>query len=162
MKKGVVAFAFGSPNTILSNRRIAQIATKKAWELSCTIYTQADVRIDDPVFVEHIDEDPGMPPPTLGIARGAVKWAKRHGIAQLWIVVAKPHLWRVERDLLKVISEAGTKIDLRVCEEIYQYEEDSWFCPDSTQERVRSSELWNKRERILKLMPFFIYKRMAN
>ena len=77
-------------------------------------------------------------------------------------MAAKPHLWRALRDIQQAVREAGARIEVRACKEIEQYPEDSWFCPDSTQDRVRSREAWDKRENILKLMPFFIYKRIAN
>ncbi|HXF43974.1 MAG TPA: hypothetical protein VNK70_00670 [Candidatus Paceibacterota bacterium] len=159
---GVVAFAFGVPETILSNRRIAEIASKNARELNGRVYTQLDIRIEDDVPVEYTEEEPGNPPPTLRIARGAVQWAKRRGLTELWVVAAKPHLWRALRDLQQAVREDGVQIEVRVCKEIERYPEDSWFCPDSVQKRVRSREAWNKRECIIKLMPFFVYKRVAS
>lgn len=158
---GVVAFAFGAPETILSNRRIAEIASKKARETSGQVYTQIDIRVEEGVPVDYTEEEPGNPPPTLRIARGAVRWAKRHGLTELWVVAAKPHLWRTLRDVQQAVREAGARIEVQVCKEVEQYPEDSWFCSDSTQDRVRSREAWDKRERILKFMPFFVYKRVA-
>lgn len=159
---GVVAFAFGVPETILSNRRIAEIASKKARELNGRVYTQLDIRVEEGIPVEYTREETGNPPPTLRIARGAVQWAKRHGFTELWVVAAKPHLWRAMRDVQEAVLEDEAQIEVCVCEEIEQYPEDSWFCSDSTQGRVCSREAWNKRERIIKLMPFFVYKRVAN
>ncbi|MCI0557032.1 MAG: hypothetical protein MN733_00940 [Nitrososphaera sp.] len=160
---GVVAFAFGVPDTIRSNRRIAEIASRKARELNGgSVYTQLDIRVEEGVQVEYTQEEPGNPPPTLCIARGAVQWAKRLGLTELWVVAAKPHLWRALRDVQQAVREDGARIEVRVCEEVEQYPEDSWFCPDSTQDRVRSREAWDKRENILKLMPFFVYKRVAS
>ncbi len=111
--------------------------------------------------MEYTEEEPGSPPPTLRIARGAVKWAKRHGLTELWVVAAKPHLWRALRDVQQAVREAEEQIEVQSCNEVEQYPESSWFCPDSTQDRVRSSEAWDKRENIIKLMPFFVYKRVA-
>ncbi len=159
---GVVAFAFGVPETILSNRRIAEIASKKARETSGRVYTQIDIRVEEGIPVEYTEEEPGNPPPTLRIARGAVQWAKRHGLTELWVVAAKPHLWRALRDVQQAVREAEVQIEVRVCKEIEQYPKDSWFCPDSAQDRVRSREAWDKRENIVKLMPFFVYKRVAS
>lgn len=158
---GIVAFAFGVPETIRSNQRIARIASQKAWELNAPVYTQFDVRVEPGVKVKYADDESNNPPPTLRIARGAVRWAKQRGFRELWIVAAKPHLWRALRDVQQAVREDGTRIDIRVCEEIEQYTENSWFCSDSTQDRVRSREAWDKREKVLKLMPFFIYKRVA-
>ena len=159
---GVIAFAFGVPETILSNRRIAEIASKKAREINGQVYAQLDIRVEEGIPVEYTKEEPGNPPPTLRIARGAVQWAKRHGLTELWVVAAKPHLWRALRDVQRAVREDGARIEVRVCKEVEQYPEDSWFCPDSTQDRVRSREAWDKRERILKLMPFWLYKLVAS
>ena len=104
----------------------------------------------------------GEPPPTLRVCRGAVRWAMRLGLDELWIVCAKPHLWRCERDLKYAVSEAKAQIAVRICEEVEQYPEDEWFCSDSTQERTQSREAWDKRERIIKIMPFFVYKLVAS
>lgn len=162
MKAGVVAFAFGVPASILSNRRIAEIASKKAREFNARVYTQLDISVEEGISVDRTREIPGEPPPTLRFARGAVEWAKQGGLTALWVVAAKPHLWRALRDTQQAVREAGARIEVRVCEELEQYPEDSWFCPDSTQERTRSHAAWNKRENILKFLPFFIYKYIAS
>lgn len=157
---GIVAFAFGAPETIHSNQCIARIASWLARELNAPVYTQLDVRVEPGVEVKYTNE-PDNPPPTLRIARGAVQWAKQRGFRELWIVAAKPHLWRALRDIEQAVREAGGEIKVRVCREIERHPENLWFCPDSTQERVRSRGAWDKREKVIKLMPFFIYKRVA-
>lgn len=162
MKTGILPFAFGVPETILSNRRIASIASQKARELGAPVYTQLDIHIDDGVEVEFTEEQPGNPPPTLRFARGAVEWAMRKNLTDLWIVAAKPHLWRCVRDLTHAIREAKAQIKIHVCEEIECYPEDEWFCADSTQERTQSRKNWKGRERVIKFMPFFVYKLIAS
>jgi len=165
-KYGVVAFAFGVPETIRSNQRIAQIASQKAREFKAPVYTQIDVRIDvrvdTDIKVEYAEEKTGNPPPTLRIARGATQWAKWRRITYLWVVAAKPHLWRCMRDLKKAVIEEGLDIFVVACKEIDQYPEDEWFCQNSTQARVRSRKDWERREKILKVMPFFLYKLVAS
>lgn len=159
---GIVAFAFGVPFTIKPNRVIAQIASKNAKEFNAPVYTQRDVYITSNIQVEYTKEDFSNPPPTLRIARGAIKWAKQLRLTELWVVAAKPHLWRVIRDMKRVVWEAGARIEIHVCKEVEQFPEEYWFCPNSTQKRVRSRKAWNKRERIIKLIPFFIYKLVAS
>ncbi len=158
---GVVAFAFGTPYTILANRRIAQIASQKARELDAPVYTQRDVLIQPGIEVQYAGEQPGKPPPTLRIARASVAWARQRSLRVLWIVAAKPHLWRVLRDVRRAVLELGVEIIIHACDEIEQYTEDSWFCRNSTQERVRSLKIWRRREKILELLPFSIYKLIA-
>jgi len=159
---GVVAFAFGVPSSIRSNRLIALIASKRARELDCRVYTQFDVNILPGIETTYINQQDNNPPTTLRIARGAVQWAVIHRLTELWIVAAKPCLDRALRDVQQTIREIEAEIKVYVCAEINQYSEDSWFCMDSSQPRVRSRKEWRKRERILKLMPFFLYKRIAN
>lgn len=159
---GIVAFAFGVPDTIRSNRRIAEIASQKAQQLKVPVYTQLDVRIEPGIEVEYIDQELNNPPPTLRIARGAVRWAKRLGLGELWVSAAKPHRERCLRDLEQAVREAGMQIEIRAFKEIRQFPEDEWFCPDSTQPHTRSREAWDKRERILRFMPFFLYKRVTS
>lgn len=160
-KAGVIAFAFGVPGTILSNQRIAQIASRKAQELTAPIYTQLDVHVESGIEVEYTKEEPGNPPPSLRIARGAVQWAERQRFTELWVVAAKPHIWRCLRDLKYAVREARAKIEVKACKEIEQYPEDEWFCSDSIQERTRSRKNWQRRERILRLIPIFLYKLIA-
>ena len=98
MKSGILPFAFGVPETILSNRRIAQIASRKAHELGAPVYTQLDIHIEAGIEVEFTEEQPSKPPSTLRFARGAAQWARRKNLTDLWVVAAKPHLWRCVRD----------------------------------------------------------------
>ena len=163
LRHGIVAFAFGVPWSILPNVRIAEIASELSRELEAPIYTQLDVRPDEGLVVEYTEEEPGSPPPTLRIARGAVQWAKQNGLTELWVVAAKPHLWRVLRDVREANKEVHANLGI-FCRHslIDQYLEYSWFTPNSAQEHTRSSELWNKRENILKRTPYFIYKRIAS
>ena len=161
-ESGIIAFAFGAPDNILSNRIISGIASKKARKLNSHIYTQLDVRIEDGVPTERIRERSGKPPSTLRFAREAVNWAEQEGIEKLWVVAAKPHLWRALRDVREAVREAGMFTKVLPCKEIGQYPEDSWFCQDSSQKRTRSSKAWDRRERILKCMPWFLYKLIAS
>jgi len=165
LKTGILAFAFGAPETILSNQRIASIASKKASELGVSVYSQLDIgRIinNTDIEVEITKEKPGKPPSTLRLVQGAVEWARRKAITDIWIVAAKPHLWRCIRDLTYTIQEAKLEIKIHICEEIEQYPENEWFCSDSTQKRTQSRKNWERREWIIKLIPFFIYKLIAS
>ncbi len=158
--EGIVAQAFGVPSSLLSNRLISEIASRKARELCAPVYTQVDVMVEPKIEVEFTKEQPGYPPPTLRIARGAVQWAMRRGITNLLIVAAKPHMWRCVRDLTYAVREAGAQIKVNACEEVRLYSNE-WFCVESGQKRTRTKWEWWSRELIIMLMPFFIYKRIA-
>lgn len=163
----VIVFAFGVPHTLRSNRKIAVIASEKARELDALVYTQLDVQIEPCIKADRIvytEEKPGCPPPTLRIARGAVEFAMRNGLDEMWVVAAQPHLWRVLRDIKEALREKrkGDWVRVYVCDEIGQYPEDFWFCHDSTQERTRSCKAWEKRELVLQFLPFCIYKLVAS
>lgn len=157
LKIGIVAFAFGRPCSLCSNKIISRIASQKARELSSSVYTQLDIVVESGIPVEYTEEEKDFPPPTLRIARGATQWAKKEKIDRLLIVAAKPHLWRCVRDLEYALREKGLKIDVATCKEIEQYSSE-WFCPDSDQEHTRSKWTWFFREVILKFMPFSVYK----
>lgn len=72
------------------------------------------------------------------------------------------HLRRCVRDLKHEARKAKTHIEICVCEDIDTYDEGEWFCPDSSQRRTRSRRDWQTRERILMLMPMFVYERVAS
>jgi|SRR3989344_623184 len=169
MSKGVVAFAFGVPSTILSNQNIAWIAWRKARELGALVFTQRDVDVNAnfqicSVDVDHVREESDNPPPTLRIAREAVRWAKQRGVTELYVVAAEPHLRRCVRDLMEADRELNGVYTLPIifCGEISRVSDNDWFCSESTQERTRSRKAWNRRERILRMMPFWLYKRVAS
>lgn len=187
LKIGIVAFAFGAPHSTFANWRIAEMARYEVWrqeqesslEIHAQIFTQRDIQFDplgpqnDPrdertlvevqsVEVTYIEGESDCPPSTLRIARGAVKWAKQRGIRKLWVVAAKPHLWRCVRDLKYAIREADAHIEVFVYQGIKEIPGDKWFYPlGSTQKRVQSFWKWWPREIILRLMPMGIYKRVA-
>jgi len=96
------------------------------------------------------------------LARGVVQLSVQNGYNEIWIVAAKPHLWRCIRDLNEAIREYNTNIKIKICEEIYKYSANEWFCKDSKQTRTRSQFNWWIREVIIKLIPFSIYKKIAN
>jgi len=159
LRTGVVALAFGTPYSIYSNRLISSLASDIARESACGVFTQKEVEFDPDISVFRIDGDEV---PTLRIAREAINWASEHGMDTLYVVAAEPHLWRVFRDLGAARREMGVDVTIEVCDEVYQEPKESWFCDDSTQRWTKTQKAWNRRERILKLMPFFIYKRIAS
>lgn len=159
---GIVAFAFGVPSTIRSNMIIGDIASTMAQQLHAVgVYTQADVNIRGEIEVCRIEEESNNPPPTLRIARGAVKWAAANKINDIYVVAADPHLWRTMRDMRKAAHEAKIILNIWPSSRTSHLKDDSWFCSNSTQERTQSRKNWEKREKILRIMPFWIYKRVA-
>jgi len=101
-KLGIVVFSFGVPYDILSNLRIAVFARLEAEWFNAGIYTQKDIQIEkrEPeIPVTYTKEEPGNPPPSLRIARGAIQWAKDLGLSKILVIAAKPHIWPCARDL---------------------------------------------------------------
>ena len=140
---------------------IAKIASQKARKLNAPVFTQADISMDCGLNVSYVRET-WDPPSTLRIAREAIRWAEDAGLEELWIVAAKPNLWRVFRDMKEMAREAGSGIKIHTCREIDdECSEDLWFCTNSQQPRTRSQEAWDGRENVLKKMPFFLYKIIA-
>ena len=162
MRSGVVAFAFGSPETIYSNTRIGHIASSMARALGAPVFTQLDVPISPDLEVVLTEERVGTHPPTLRIARGAASWAKDCGLEKLYVVAAKPHMWRAVRDLKLAVLETGKEsISVLSCEEIGMYPMGAWFSKHSQQRRTRSLLAFLPREIVLRVLPKFLYKRFA-
>jgi hypothetical protein len=162
MAEAVVAFAFGVPNTLVSNRRIAAIATKKAKSLAIPVYTQYDVTpMELGIEIVLTEENYPVRVPTLRIARGAVAWAKSRGIDKIWLCAATPHLSRAARDLGYAASQANLRITIEICEGIRECAYDSWFCRDSTQTDTRLKWVWCVRDSILMHAPMWLYAQIA-
>lgn len=165
-KRGIIAFAFGVPSTTLPNRRIGAIASAKAYTLCAPVFTQRDVPIWEEVSTEYVAEIPGEPPPTLRIARAAVEWAQTRGIGTLWVAAAHntggSHLNRCLRDLRYAVRETGHRMTVRVCEDIFPYPRREWFSKSSIQPRTQSLGSWWSRELLARLLPMWLYKRVAS
>ncbi len=157
----VAAFAFGSPDTLRQNQRIARDAWEKAIELKCALYKQDDIYIPhEDIETISTEEDVYAPPKTLAMARHLVGVAKTRGIKKIWVAAAAPHLWRCKRDTRCSAKEIGLPIEVHSCAmapKSRQY----WFNPKSTQIRTRSVVYWYIREIILRCTPFFIYELFA-
>ena len=114
MPAAVVAFAFGTPNTLRSNWSIAQIASETAASLHAPVYTQRDVvPLASHVEIELTQENYPERVPTLRIARGAIAWAQEREIDVLWLCAAGPHIARCRRDLQYAIKERRTAIEVK-------------------------------------------------
>jgi hypothetical protein len=167
IKKGVAAFAFGVPSTIWSNQEISRIAVNTAAVESLTIFTQLDIQASSPswgkITVEYLpDEDPKDPPPTLRIARWVIRRAVQEDLSEIIVVAARPHIWRVMRDMEEAAREAGfLQLLIKPAPETWSYREEKWYCADSTQKRVQSREAWREREAVLEAVPFWLYREIA-
>lgn len=164
---GVVAFAFGSPSAIRSNRWIAETAMLHSRESqSSLIFTQDDVQFssDSGLEATYCNERMGDPPPIMRIAREAVQWAIAYNIRDITVVAGKPHMWRCVRDMQEAVKEQGATglIHIRKSQEIFRFLEDDWFCADSMQGYTQIPRAWERRERILCHMPLWFYKLVAS
>jgi hypothetical protein len=158
----VVAFAFGAPADLPSNKAIRELAEGQARELNCPVFTQLDVQVSPDIETARASETPGEPPPTLRIAREAVDWAIRGKIERLWVAAATPHRLRCLRDLNEAARERNVRICVIPIESPRHLDRNGvWFNPRSTQIRTRSESAWWSRERLLLRLPFWIYKRVA-
>jgi hypothetical protein len=161
-KEAVIAFAFGVPNTLSSNRLVAAIASAKAEALGIPVYTQWDVVPLAPgIEVELTPENYPIRVPTLRIAHGAVAWMARNGISNIWLCAAAPHFARAARDLRYAARQARLPFAVKICEGLEDPSYDSWFCADSLQPDTRLKWLWTLRDAILMHMPMWLYTRIA-
>jgi len=158
-RRGIVAFSFGRPKTIRSNRAIAQLARERALLTGAHVFTQKDVPIDPDirfgglVFANQIYET--IPPSTLDVSIQATRWIDRNKIDTLEVVAAGPHMWRAHRDMCEVLYDHKPKVTIT---KVAVVDDDSWFCADSLQWFTRSRKLWELRERLLRKFPFPIYE----
>ena len=157
----VFVFAFGTKEHQAS-QWLATEAQAFARAQCFGIDTQPDITIN-PNFgdVWYIPEEPNAPSPTLRMARAFVQRAKKNSIRYAFVFSAQPHQWRVMRDLRKANKELGNPIQQFVIPTVLKNKGD-WFDPKSQQIHTRSKWNWHKREVLLWLMPFFIYKRIAS
>lgn len=167
----IIVQAFGVPHSIWANELLAQIALRKISELGDSeiyIYTQLDIQFRDKDIegvkkVERINERPGKPPSTFRIVRGAVDYAIKNKIGEIYLVCAgRLHGWRCGRDLVEVVKEMNCSADIHFCQESLIYPKSSWVSADSTQVRTQSLLKWYSWEIPLRIMPFWMYKIIAN
>ena len=157
-----MAFAFGTPNTLRSNRHIAGLASRTARNYCIPIYTQRDVLpVEAGIEVELTKEDYPVRVPTLRIARGAVGWALARQINVIWLCAARPHLARCSRDLAYAVSEMNARIEVRTILDADDKSDGFWFCSESAQLDTRFRRVWQVRDAILMHMPFRLYALIA-
>lgn len=159
----VFVFAFGTKEHQAS-QWLAKEAQAFARAQCFGIDTQPDITIN-PNFgdVWYIPEEPNTPSPTLRMARAFVQRAKEKNVKFVFVFSAQPHEWRVMRDLRKANKEAGIPISEFVIPDVVRKNSNrEWFDPNSKQIHTRTKRNWLKRDILLWLMPFFIYKRIAS
>ena len=161
-----MVYAFGTPHSNKSNRALAghvQNLIQKSPEIRFRIYTQNDIQFEEneclnvTYFPQLHDEDA---PPTLRIARGAAQWA-RGRVKKVIVVAAKPHLPRALRDTQEAFREAVVNMPIEPCADIAYTSYNAWFDPNGTQIRAASRSHWEKREPILRFMPYPLYRIVA-
>jgi hypothetical protein len=166
-KTGVVAFAFGFPNTTFANRRIMEQALFYTYEQGQDVYESGSAPVylqrDVAPLPEHLGIDctvhpqsSAEPPSTLGVARGAILWAKERHIEILKVAAAPMHVHRAERDLYAAAREACMRVHIAKRGLVFTSEKE-WFI-GSAQRHTSSPWVWYPREYTLKLMPFWLYK----
>ena len=158
MEEGIVCFAFGTPGRIKSNRALSDIVYERAACNVVPVLTQKDlIGVSMSMRVEFVREDPKNPASTLDIAHQAVAWAMRRDIQKLQVVAAPQHLWRVLRDLEYAIGKAHAAIEVEVAPEVHDFPEETWYCADSGQRFHRSKKVWDRYDRIMRVIPMQIY-----
>lgn len=164
MKTGIIVFAFGRPHTLDCNKHLASRAQSLAWDPDIkSIFTQRDISIENirqAVVIQYVDECE-RPPSTLFMAEKSLEWAKKHGLKKVYILAALPHKWRCLRDAKKVFHHSGVEVEFAHNFDAPFHLKQPWFNKNSMQLRTRSSWSWWPREALLRMLPFFIYKRVA-
>ncbi len=157
---GIVAFAFGTPYNLESNKEIAFFALKEAKKWGVPIYTQIDIYITPTpkVCVYYKSQIMGSTPSTLQVAKGAAEWIKKFGLNEIWVVGAPCHMSRCLRDLRYVAKTEDLRILIKHCK---PKKSERWFSSKSLQWWTRSSLQWWLREATLRLIPVKIYEKIT-
>ena len=165
-KTVILAFSFGAPKNIRPNRLIAHRATYLSLSGNTDIFTQKDIPLDqmNPIFAENVSAKKDYFS-TLDVVQSFVNWiiiSSIRGEKEIWkecIMVAAPqHQWRCCRDLKKTLKEHGLTMEIFVddgleFEDMYdKYSHQSW---------TRSKWKWWLREIPLRLLPWWLYKKMC-
>lgn len=166
---GVVVYAFGTPYSNTSNQWLVSEVRKIYMHFnSILVYTQNDIQFIGEEFQYLRDGITYFPqgeneeaPPTLRIARGAAQWARGKIEKKIIVVAAKPHLPRALRDTRKAFEEAVVNIRIETWSDSVHRHYNAWFDPNGTQIRAASRSHWEKRERILRFMPYPLYRIVA-
>ncbi len=161
MKSAVIAFAFSIPWKIKPNIILAEIASRKAQNFNIPIYTQKDIFINPKLEPVYIQDLLNGPPSTLQISFWANYWAQKEKIEKFYVVAARPHIERCLRDLKYVAKKKSLEIEFCVCKEVYQHSEEVWYCLRSEQKHTQTKINWQKRERIIRLLPMWFYKSIS-
>lgn len=155
----IFVFAFGAPETLESNKRLANCAERvfKGQIIKTPlIITQEDIPISVPHIIAANDEK-------YLSSLGIIIYAKRRPEIQiLWrnkkplkilVIAVGPHLKRCVRDVKKIFPG-------HIVQGKSPYN-DFPFCKESTQQWTRSWLSWWPRELILRILPWPIYKKLA-
>jgi len=160
----ILAFAFGSYENIRLNRLIANRATYLSLSGRADIFTQKDVPLGqmNPIFAENVTAKKGYFS-TLNVVQAFVNWIIVSSIrGEKWsecIIVAAPqHQWRCCRDLKKVLKEQGLTMKIFIDDE---FEFEDMYEKYSHQWWTRSWWQWWLREIPLRLLPWWLYKKIT-
>lgn len=165
MTKAVVALAFGVPAELLSNKCVAEVASKASERLgNVPIFTQLNMQMHHGLPIEKVaGEYDGHWANTMQMARAAVAWAVREGIDELWLAAATPHVPRTLRDFRYVVKETRAPLTLFMCPEHRAYKRSDWFNTASDQKRTRSIVPWLMWDIPLTyIMPMRWYRRLTD
>ncbi len=161
----IIAFTFGAPFDIPPNMRLAGVASAESRLLGADIFTQKDLQDINGMRLGgslNFIEEGKDPPPTLRIARWAIQEMPKT-VKCVSVVAAKPHIWRAIRDTKRALCEVGrSNVAIIVPCAISESKWSWWFCKESTQKGTQTPWNWLKREFILRIMPFWVYKKLAS
>lgn len=153
----VVAFAFGIGPKSPANQSVREAALAVP---NVAIVTQEDLGNHER-FIQ-IKDGPYGPPTTLMIAREAVTYAIKKRRSTILVAAAPPHLYRCMRDVRRVIEEH--RLDHLIRAEVLPLRPPQgpyhWFYPNP-QAHTTIAWRWWMRETMVRLLPFFIYRRIA-
>ncbi|MCL5004656.1 MAG: hypothetical protein M1170_01790 [Patescibacteria group bacterium] len=163
-KTAILAFAFGAPNHIDPNNAIGVRAIYLALKCKADIFSQNDVPVGSSANYAENYFPKKKYISTLDIIKNfaaeTMRETKEASYQKVIIVAAPQHRQRCYRDLKKVLKKKGIEIG---CIEMDDEEdfETVWYDKNSTQWWTRSWWQWWLREIPLRLLPWWLYKKIA-
>ncbi len=156
----IVAFAFGvfkeQDQHEFPNWHIARQAEYFAKKFSIPIVTQKDVPVNTTrIEVLFVEKEKCLS--TLDVAKKVAELAEKRDWHRARVIAAPPHEWRCRRDLRRLgFKEVEGDDYFR-----FFYSSKVWFSKKSIQPWTRSLIRWWLREIPLRLIPWWLYKKIT-
>lgn len=148
-KTVILALAYGVGGAI--NQPLKREVERLEKHLSCEVFTQHDLLAILNINNIKVAIQTTTHISSLAVIQQFIDWLKINDYREVYLVAAKQHICRCHRDLKK-LAPSGVNITLRPISVPYIPDVQPW---------VTSPLRWWKRELIIRLLPWSLYKRLC-